>query len=87
EWNAKHFRLFVGNLGPDVSDSVLEAAFAKYSSLAKVKVIMDHRTKTSKGYGFIAFEQAEDYLKAFKEMNGKYVGARPVTLKRATSEL
>lgn len=81
--NPKHFRLFVGNLGPDATDSVLSAAFGKYKSLSYVSVPSDQRTKENKGFGFVAFASAEDYLKAFKEMNGKYVGLRPVQLKRA----
>lgn len=81
--NPKHFRLFVGNLGADASDAILSAAFSKYTSLSYVKVPMDPRTKENKGFGFVAFALSDDYLKAFKEMNGKYVGLRPVQLKRA----
>lgn len=81
-WNPKHFRLFVGNLGPDATDSILLAAFSKYPSLSKARVVQDRKGE-NKGYGFVAFGKAEDYLKAFKEMNGKYVGQRPVMLKRA----
>lgn len=81
--NPKHFRLFVGNLGPDTTESTLSGAFGKYSSISYVKVPTDPKTKENKGFGFIAFASADDYLKAFKEMNGKYVGLRPVQLKRA----
>lgn len=86
DWNPKHFRLFVGNLGQDANDEMLIAAFAKYASMSKAKVPMDKGGK-NKGFGFVAFESADDYLKAFKEMNGKYVGQRPVQLKRAESKL
>lgn len=81
--NPKHFRLFVGNLGPDTTESTLSGAFGKYPSISYVKVPMDPKTKENKGFGFVAFASADDYLKAFKEMNGKYVGLRPVQLKRA----
>lgn len=81
--NPKHFRLFVGNLGADVSDSVISASFGKYPSLSYVKVPVDPKTRENKGFGFVAFASSQDYLKAFKEMNGKYVGLRPVQLKRA----
>ncbi|GEQ69653.1 hypothetical protein JCM33374_g3326 [Metschnikowia sp. JCM 33374] len=81
-WNPKHFRLFVGNLGEDANDEVLAAAFARYPSVSKVRVPEDKSGK-NRGYGFVAFASPDDYLKAFKEMNGKYVGSRPVQLKRA----
>lgn len=87
EWDPKHFRLFVGNLGPDANDALLTGAFGKYASLRKVKVPVDKRTGANKGYGFVAFESADDYFRAFKEMNGKYVGQHPVQLKRAETAI
>lgn len=41
----------------------------------------------SKGFGFVAFADPEDYLKAWKEMNGKYIGSRPCRLKAAESNI
>lgn len=86
-WNPKHFRLFVGNLGPEATDEMLHGAFSRYQSVSKVNVPVDPKTKKNRGYGFVAFASSEDYLKAFKEMNGKYVGQRPVQLKRAESKV
>ncbi|CAN3361122.1 hypothetical protein DICA3_F05578 [Diutina catenulata] len=85
-WDPKHFRLWIGNLGPDASDDLLKTAFAKYKSVSRVKAVLDSSGKP-KGYGFVAFTSADDYLKAFQEMNGKYIGQHPVSLKRAVSEV
>lgn len=87
EWDPSHFRMFVGNLGSDANEKLLIAAFGKYKSLSKVKVPMDSRTGKNKGYGFVAFADANDYLTAYKEMNGKYVGQHPVQLKRAETAI
>lgn len=87
EWDPSHFRLFVGNLSQEVTDDMLRAPFAAYPSLSKVKVVRDHRTEKCKGYGFVAFVDPEDYFRAFKELNGKYVGNHPIQLKRATTEV
>lgn len=92
-------RLFVGDLSNDVSDDVLANAFNKYTSFQKAKVIRDRLSQKAK-FGFVAFSDPEDFLKAWKEMDGtlksakhrvsftdnflgKYVGNRPVKLKRA----
>lgn len=83
KWDPSHYRLFVGNLGPEATDEILQSAFGRYESLSKVNVPIDVKTQKNKGFGFVAFARSEDYLKAFKEMNGKYVGSRPVQLKRA----
>ncbi|KAF5321735.1 hypothetical protein D9619_000896 [Psilocybe cf. subviscida] len=82
EWNPSWFRLFVGDLSNDVSDDVLANAFNKYTSFQKAKVIRDRLSQKAK-YGFVAFSDPEDFLKAWKEMDGKYVGNRPIKLKKA----
>ncbi|EAU84826.2 hypothetical protein CC1G_00345 [Coprinopsis cinerea okayama7 len=101
EWNPSWFRLFVGDLSNDVSDDVLANAFNKYPSFTKARVIRDRLSQKAK-YGFVAFSDPEDFLKAWKEMDGeyirptiqrtltnyntgKYVGNRPVKLKKADS--
>ncbi|KAG6917899.1 hypothetical protein DXG01_000508 [Tephrocybe rancida] len=82
EWNPSWFRLFVGDLSNDVSDDVLSNAFNKYTSFTKARVIRDRLSQKAK-YGFVAFSDPEDFLKAWKEMDGKYVGNRPIKLKKA----
>ncbi len=81
EWDPSHKRLFVGDLGNDVSDETLTAAFDRYPSFSKARVVRRPDGK-AKGYGFVAFADPEDFLKAWKEMDGKYVGSRPVRLKK-----
>lgn len=87
EWDPTHFRLFVGNLSGEVTDEILERAFQAFSSLSKVKVVTDSRTHMTKGYGFVSFKDPEDYFKAFKSMNNKYIGNHPVQLRKATTDV
>jgi hypothetical protein len=87
EWDPAHFRLFVGNLAGEVTDDSLKKAFSKYPSVQKARVIRDKRTEKSKGYGFVSFSDGDDYFKAAREMQGKYIGSHPVLLRRATTEL
>lgn len=74
------FKLFVGNLSESVDENMLRTAFAKYPSLGAVDVVK------GKGYGFVTFGSPDEYLAAFRAMNGQTVGAKPITLKRATSQ-
>ncbi|GAA5921605.1 hypothetical protein JCM1841_000150 [Sporobolomyces salmonicolor] len=85
EWDPAHFRLFIGDLDPAISDDAFKAAFSgpRYASFVKSKVIRDKYTNKGRGYGFVSYSDPEDFLKAWKEMNGKYVGTRPVTIKKA----
>lgn len=84
EWPENDFRMFCGDLGNEVTDEILANAFRKYPSFQKARVLRDKRTGKTKGYGFISFKESEDYIKAMREMNGKYVGNRPIRLKRST---
>lgn len=90
-WDPSHFRLFVGNLSNDVTEEMLKTAFTKdnrYPSLSKVRVVCDSKPPFKpKGYGFVSFGSSDDYFKAFKEMNGKYVGNHPIQLKKANTEI
>lgn len=52
---ADDYRLFVGDLGNEVTDDNLAGAFRKYTSFAKAKIIREKWNKKSKGYGFVSF--------------------------------
>jgi len=83
DWPASDHRIFVGDLAPDATDAELEAAFRQYSSFNMARTVRDKRTDTCRGYGFVSFARGEDMIAALKEMNGKYVGTRPVKLKKS----
>lgn len=87
EWDPTHFRLFVGNLSGEVTTENVHRAFQKYKSLSKAKVVKDKISEKCAGYGFVSFSDPDDYFKAFKEMDGKYIGNHPVQLKRAKTEI
>ena len=42
-------RIFVGDLGNEVNDEVLQKSFQKYTSFVKAKVVRDKRTNKTKG--------------------------------------
>jgi len=85
EWDPSWFRLFVGDLSNDVQENTLNNAFSKYPSYCKCKVVRDRLSMKAK-YGFIAFKDPEDMLKAWKEMDGKYVGNRPIRLMKVSAQ-
>lgn len=87
EWDPAHFRLFVGNLAGEVTDDSLLKAFTKYTSVQKARVIRDKRTTKSKGYGFVSFSDGDEYFRAARDMQGKYIGSHPVLLRKSTTEI
>lgn len=78
--------LFIGNLDKKVTDAQLHQAFAStnnYPSLLSATVVMDRRTGVSKGYGFLRLGDAEEVRRALREMQAKYVGAKPIKIVRS----
>ncbi|CAI0449354.1 unnamed protein product [Linum tenue] len=77
------YRLFCGDLGNEVNDDVISKAFSRFPSFNMAKVVRDKRTGKTKGYGFVSFSNPTDLAAALKEMNGKYVGNRPIKLRKS----
>ena len=74
----------MGDLGKEVTDDMLSRAFAHYPSLQRTQIVRDKRSGKTKGYGFISFSDPDDFVNALRDMQGKYVGNRPLTLKRSS---
>lgn len=73
------YTVFVGDLAADVSDVMLQDAFrTHYSSVKGAKVITDHVTGRSKGYGFVRFADEGEQQRAMTEMNGVVLSTRPM---------
>ncbi|KAH7669807.1 RNA-binding proteins protein [Dioscorea alata] len=83
DWPESDFRLFCGDLGNEVNDDILSKAFARFPSFNMARVVRDKRTGKTKGYGFVSFANPTDLAAALKEMNGKYVGNRPIKLRKS----
>jgi nucleolysin TIA-1/TIAR len=73
-----HHHVFVGDLSPDVTDAVLLAAFADLNGCSDARVMWDHVTGRSKGYGFVSFVTKDQAERAIQVMDGAYIGMRCV---------
>eukprot|EP00343_Euplotes_focardii_P006840 CAMPEP_0205821874 /NCGR_PEP_ID=MMETSP0206-20130828/9833_1 /ASSEMBLY_ACC=CAM_ASM_000279 /TAXON_ID=36767 /ORGANISM="Euplotes focardii, Strain TN1" /LENGTH=371 /DNA_ID=CAMNT_0053117689 /DNA_START=158 /DNA_END=1273 /DNA_ORIENTATION=+ len=75
------FSVYVGDLDPNVTDSILLEAFSsRYKSIISANVIVDPITKRSKKYGFVRFSNQEESQGSIMEMNGQYILSRPIKL-------
>jgi RNA recognition motif-containing protein len=81
EWPENDFRLFVGDIAKEVTADQLSKQFASYPSFAKARIIPSHIK--GRGYGFVSFLDPMDCAKALREQNGKYLGSRPMAIKKA----
>jgi RNA recognition motif-containing protein len=90
DWPDNDYRLFVANMGPEVTDEILSASFSKYKTFAKCRVVKPKIGMGGQGkikpYGFVSFIDPWDALAALKEMDGAYIGGRPCSLRKSNWE-
>lgn len=79
--------IYIANLSFQVSDNDLKELFSPYGAVTSAKVINDHSTGRSRGFGFVEMADKNEALKAIDELNqatydGKVISvneARPKT--------
>jgi hypothetical protein len=75
----KKARLFVGGLSTDTTSAALEVYFSRYGELTEAQVILDKRSKHSRGFGFVAFKDGlipPDVLSDSHTIDGTEIGVR-----------
>ncbi len=76
-------KLYVGNLGYNVSKSDLEQMFAAYGTVGSVQVIMDRDSGRSKGFGFVEMDSDDEAQAAIAGLNGKSADGRNMIVNEA----
>ena len=76
-------KLYVGNLGYDVSGPDLEQLFAGHGTVDTVNVITDRDTGRSKGFGFVEMNSDAEAGAAIAALDGKDYGGRTIKVNEA----
>jgi RNA recognition motif-containing protein len=76
-------KLYVGNLGYDVTDSDLTTLFGTHGTVESVQVIMDRDTGRSKGFAFVEMKTDQEAQAAIAALNGKDLKGRALTVNEA----
>lgn len=75
--------LYVSNLGDKITDESLRAVFATYGEVSSSKIIKEHTSGFSRGFGFIDMPNEEEAQIAIAKINGTVVNGRNVSVKEA----
>ncbi|PON58989.1 Splicing factor-like protein [Parasponia andersonii] len=71
-------------LSYDTNEPVLKGAFEQqHGEILEVKVICDHKSGKSKGYGFVQFTSETAATTALKEMDGQLLDGRNIRVQFA----
>uniref|UniRef100_UPI00398E5F39 uncharacterized protein n=1 Tax=Pristiophorus japonicus TaxID=55135 RepID=UPI00398E5F39 len=76
-------KLFIGGLSFDTDDNALENLFSKYGEVVDARVIKDKTTQTSRGFGFVTFENSSDAAEALDALNGQKFDGRQIRVDHA----
>ena len=76
-------KLYVGNLGYDVSGPDLEKLFGGHGDVQNVSVITDRTTGRSKGFGFVEMNSSAEAGAAISALDGKDFGGRAIKVNEA----
>lgn len=76
-------KLYIGNLGYNVSKTDLEQMFAACGTVTSAQVITDRDSGKSKGFGFVEMGSDQEAQAAINELNGKSVDGRALVVNEA----
>ena len=76
-------KLYVGNLGYNVTSTDLEKLFAQHGSVRSAQVIEDRASGRSKGFGFVEMDSDSEAQAAISALNGTNLEGRTLTVNEA----
>lgn len=75
--------IYIGNIPYSTKEQNLIEVFQEFGPVQTAKVIIDKKTKRSKGYGFVEMVNEQDEVAAVEALNGQDLGGRKVKVSRA----
>ena len=76
-------KLYVGNLGHNVSSADLEQLFSGHGTVDSANVITDRSTGQSRGFGFVEMSSAGEAQAAIEALDGKEFEGRALKVNEA----
>jgi cold-inducible RNA-binding protein len=76
-------KLFVGNLDFSTGESDLQPLFAQHGGVVSVDIVLDRMTGRSRGFGFVAYESADDAQRAVRALDGTELNGRQLSVSPA----
>ena len=76
-------RLFVGNLGFQVTREQLTRTFDQVGEVVSVSIPVDRDTQQPRGFAFVEFSSSDEAERALEELDGTTLEGRPMRLSEA----
>lgn len=76
-------KLYLGNLPPSIDDAKLAELIAPFGAPTSTVVIRDRDTGSSRGFGFVELDSADQANAAIAGLNGKEVDGKSLIVNEA----
>lgn len=76
-------KLIVLNLPRDLSEEALANLFKVHGDIKACSLVIDDKTKVSKGFGFVEMALESEALNAIKQLHGSKVNKNKIRVKPA----
>ncbi|CAF4822050.1 unnamed protein product [Rotaria sp. Silwood1] len=74
--NVNLYNLYIKNLDDTIDNERLKKEFSKFGTITSAKVMTENGR--SKGFGFVSFSTTDEAAKAITNMNGYFLGSKPL---------
>lgn len=76
-------KLFVAGLPLDMDNRDLQEMFELYGAIRSARVVTDHATRKSRGFGFVEFVRESEARETMQLLNGKTIEGKVLVVKPA----
>ena len=76
-------RLYVGNLSFETTENDLQDSFERFGTVTDVKIMMDHSSGRSRGFGFVTMGSADEGEAAIRGLHDQDLSGRNLTVNEA----
>jgi len=83
EYDGDFMKLLIRNLARATTEAELTSLFEKYGAVQSCALVMDKKSGTSKGFGFVEMPKPGEAKAAVKNLNGKEVAGNKIRVKKA----
>lgn len=78
--------IYIGNLSYKARETDLKAVFEKFGKVDSIEIIVDRRTRRSRGYAFVEMSNGQAAQEAIKALDGKEFMGRSLRVDASQSQ-